>query len=794
MAKRRPHPAPPPHPPPSRRRFILLLACILLGAAALRFYYFHEARNLPDYDSPILDALYHDYWARGIAFGQWNPPPGQPDPEINSHPYVRPPLYAWFLAAVYKIFGPSFDPPRLAQFSLGLISALLCGLMARKWFGNLAGLLAAAALSFYWILPYYEAQLVEPSLVIPLLLLWVALTVRAFSAFKPFTFAASGLFLGVIVLSRPNALLLCPAFGVWILASGFLAKRAVGPVAVCALVFGLGTLASVSPVIIRNFKVSGEFAPVTAVGGQNLYLANNPLADGSTGIAPDMRNWSSFHHARFVRDLGLAIGKPVTYSEASNIWTDRAIAYIKENPRRFLELTFHKILLLIGPKEVSVDREDEFERSASPILRALPGNFTWFLSAALASIIILGTTQKAGILRRPEIMVPLISLLVFAGSYVPFTVTGRYRIPLLPLLALLAVASLPVLAIWLRTKSWRPLAASALVLIALLFALSWNYSGYQPSLSRWHLARGLAAAREDNMTLALEKFRSAVAVDPSFASARQKHAMVLHELGRLDEARTEILDSLHYEKNLESLEILGRIESGRKNLLGLKSAFDQLDSVGYPDSNILNTFGIFFAESGDLDSAASAFSRSLELDPTNSNALKNLALARVNTGDSSGALELLRQVSDKDPTDGFIAYSLAKQLAVSGDYAGAIVSLRRAVFSNEPSPEWIGALAWIHATHPQESLRDGKAALELASRAVSIAGPKEPTALVVLAAAQAESGDFDAASQTARQALSMLNSESDEDTRSALKLQLESYSSGKPFRDLNMSSGPKSTP
>lgn len=771
-----------------------MLACILLAAAALRFFYFEEARNLPDYGSPILDALYHDYWARGIAFDQWNPPPGQPDPEINSHPYVRPPLYAWFLAAVYKIFGPSFDPPRLAQFSLGLLSALLAALMARKWFGNLAGLLAAAALSFYWILPYYEAQLVEPSLVIPLLLLWVALTVRAFSTFKVFLFAASGLLLGVIVLSRPNALLLCPAFGVWILASGLLSKRSFLPVAFCALVFGLGTLASVSPAIIRNFKVSGEFVPVTAVGGQNLYLANNPLADGSTGIAPDMRNWSSFHHARFVRDLGLAIGKPVTYSEASNIWTDRATAFIKENPRRFLELTFHKILLLIGPKEVSVDREDEFERSASPILRTLPGNFTWFLSAALASLIILATTQKSGLLHRPEIMVPLISLIVFAGSYVPFTVTGRYRIPLLPLLTLLAVASLPVLANWLKTKSWRPLAASALLLLALLFALSWNYSGYQPSLARWHLARGLAAAKQGDIPLALEKFRSAVSVEPSFASARQEHAKALHELGRLDEARTEILDSLHYEKNLESLKVLGRIESSRKNLPGLKSAFSQLDSAGYPDSNILNTFGIFFAEAGDLDSATSAFSRALELDPGNSNALKNLARACLNSGDSSKALELLRRASEKDPADGLIAYSLAKQLAMAGDYSGAVVSLRRAVSSREPSPEWIGALAWIHATHPQQSLRDGKAALELARRAVAIAGPKEPTALVVLAAAQAESGEFNEASQTAREALSLLDSTADRDTRSALELQLESYSAGKPFRDSNMSSAPKSAP
>jgi tetratricopeptide (TPR) repeat protein len=778
----------------ARSWFYPWLGCILIGGAVLRFVYFQEARSLPDYDSPVLDALYHDYWARGIAFGQWDPPPGQPDPEINAHPYVRPPLYAWFLAAVYKIFGDSFDAPRIVQLLLGLLSALLCALMARKWFGDVAGLVAAAALSNYWIFPYYETQLVEPSLVIPLLLLWLAVTVRALSVWRLSTFAASGLLLGVIVLSRPNALLLGPAFAAWVLISSVLSKRGLAPAAACVLIFGLATLAAISPALIRNYKVSGEIAPVTAVGGQNLYLANNPLADGSTGIAPDMRNWSSFHHARFVRDLGRTLGRPLNYSQASEIWTERALAYIGENPRRFVELTFRKFLLLVGPKEVSVDREDEFERADSPILRSLPGNFSWFLSAALASLVILGATQRAGLLRRQEIMVPLLCLAVFAGSYLPFTVTGRYRIPLLPLLVLLAVACFPVLAAWLRKRAWWPLAISALVFAGLLFAFSQNYSGYEPSLARWQMARGLAVARKGDLNEAVEKFRTAVDGDPSFAYARQKYAMALHELGRWDEAKREILDSIAREKTVESLEILGRIEAARKNLGGLKEAFEQLDSAGYPESSNLNNFGIFFAEAGDLESAAEAFSRALEMAPSNTDAAKNLALARLNSGRSSEALELLRAASERDPDDGAIAYTVAKQLANSGDYAQSVFYLRRAVASQTPDPEWIGALAWIHAAHPQQSLRNGAAALELANQAVRIAGSDEPTALVVLAAAQAESGEFGLAVETARRALSLLDPQTGEATRDALEIHLESYTAGKPFRDASMLSGTQGAP
>ena len=55
------------------------------------------------------------------------------------------------------------------------------------------------------------------------------------------------------------------------------------------------------------------------------------------------------------------------------------------------------------------------------------------------------------------------------------------------------------------------------------------------------------------------------------------------------------------------------------------------------------------------------------------------------------------------------------------------------------------ALAWLWATCPEESFRDGKRAVDLATRGCKLAEWKDAHMLDTLAAAYAEVGDFDKA-------------------------------------------------
>ncbi len=62
------------------------------------------------------------------------------------------------------------------------------------------------------------------------------------------------------------------------------------------------------------------------------------------------------------------------------------------------------------------------------------------------------------------------------------------------------------------------------------------------------------------------------------------------------------------------------------------------------------------------------------------------------------------------------------------------------------------ARAWIWATCPDSRYRDGKQAVESATRACELTGWKSPDELDTLAAAYAESGDFTAAAKWGQQA------------------------------------------
>ena len=89
----------------------------------------------------------------------------------------------------------------------------------------------------------------------------------------------------------------------------------------------------------------------------------------------------------------------------------------------------------------------------------------------------------------------------------------------------------------------------------------------------------------------------------------------------------------------------------------------------------------------------------------------------------------------------------------TGDHAGAIRELERAVELQPDVPSPAAGLALYLATAPDARLRDGRRALTLATAAVERTHRRDPWSLQALAAAQAEVGQFPAASATAAEAL-----------------------------------------
>jgi hypothetical protein len=89
-------------------------------------------------------------------------------------------------------------------------------------------------------------------------------------------------------------------------------------------------------------------------------------------------------------------------------------------------------------------------------------------------------------------------------------------------------------------------------------------------------------------------------------------------------------------------------------------------------------------------------------------------------------------------------------------------------------------LAWLRATSPYPEVRDGRKALDFATRANQWIGGRNPGILNILAAAHAECGDFPRAIAVQKQAIGLV---SGAESRAQFSAALKLYESGRPYRD-----------
>ncbi len=91
------------------------------------------------------------------------------------------------------------------------------------------------------------------------------------------------------------------------------------------------------------------------------------------------------------------------------------------------------------------------------------------------------------------------------------------------------------------------------------------------------------------------------------------------------------------------------------------------------------------------------------------------------------------------------------------------------------------------ATSPVDELRDGKRAIELATKACELTKYKLAHILSTLAAAYAETGDFPTAIKWSEKGVAIGR----EDQQEPLAKELESYRAGKPWRELLSEENPE---
>jgi Flp pilus assembly protein TadD len=192
-----------------------------------------------------------------------------------------------------------------------------------------------------------------------------------------------------------------------------------------------------------------------------------------------------------------------------------------------------------------------------------------------------------------------------------------------------------------------------------------------------------------------------------------------------------------------------------------------------------NNLGTHLLKRGQLDEAIPHFEKAVALKPDYADAQNNLGIVLLQKGKVDEAIEHLEKAEELNPRNTQTYYNLGAALYMQGKVAEALAQWRAGLRVDPEDLPLLSQAAWVLATNPEPSARNGSEAVELAMRAMKLTGAKDPAMLDTLAAAYAEAGRFPEAVQTARQALALAT----EPLAGDLKARIALYQAHRPFRD-----------
>ena len=306
--------------------------------------------------------------------------------------------------------------------------------------------------------------------------------------------------------------------------------------------------------------------------------------------------------------------------------------------------------------------------------------------------------------------------------------------------------------------------------------------------SRSHSQRGLALAQAGRYAEAETVFRKVMELREANARDYANLGGSLAGQGRLDEAIEAYQEALRitpeetYARNNLALALLtsGDAAAAEEHL---REAL-RIDPA-YADAHF--NLGLLLERTGRPEQAEGAYRQALAVNPAHAASYNSLARLLAIRGDETGAMALWRKTVSINALDLDAMYNLAMLLSKNDEHAEAIGLLNRAMQLAPNSSLLAQALAAELATAPDAELRDGPRAVELASR-VYEQYPDRPEAGNLMAAALAETGEFERAIEVARQAMRQARDAGRMDIAKEIQLHLEGYYKKQPARQRSASS------
>ncbi len=448
--------------PPSRlasldRPLSIGIFCLAL---LVRAAYVKQLSGSPLWDDLPVDLAYYRDWALRIAGGAGE----------GREVFEQSPLYAYFLAALFKVFGPGLMAPRLVQIAVGSATCVLAYRIGGIALSPAAGLAAGLMGAVYGPLLFYDAMLMKEVLAVFFLTASTWLLLKGAGSDRG-TLALSGLLLGLGALVRDNLILVAPVIALWLLVDPWLgplrARRGrLREGLARGVSFAAGVSLAVAPVAVRNYHVSGDLVLLTAGGGEVFYIGNNARADGRYAPPPFVRAGAVVEHEDFRVEAARRLGRPagsLSRKEASDFWLSQGLSWIRANPGDWLGLMGRKLLTFWNHYELPDNHSYDHHRRLLPILELPLLTFRWLAPMAAAGVVLSAARWRSAL--------GLYAIGAgYLGSVLLFFNFGRFRMPLVPLLLVFAGHGLVETAAAIRARRWTRAAMVAAVFAAALAA------------------------------------------------------------------------------------------------------------------------------------------------------------------------------------------------------------------------------------------------------------------------------------------------------------------------------------
>ena len=298
----------------------------------------------------------------------------------------------------------------------------------------------------------------------------------------------------------------------------------------------------------------------------------------------------------------------------------------------------------------------------------------------------------------------------------------------------------------------------------------------------YSLARELA--RRGRLDEAVARYQACVDSNPDYAPCHNNLGRLLMSRGRLEEAAAHFAAaSAGDPTNAEARFNMGAVLEMRGEHAAAAREYQRAIQREPGFATAYHRLGVCHEYLGDTTTARKMLATAVRLDPSLLEARAELAHLLTSTGDPEQAIEQYAALLAASPGNATARHNHAVALKSLGRYREAIDSLGDGLRAAPGHAGLMNDLARLLACCPQDDLRDGPAALSLARRVVDTAGADNPQALDTLAAALAETGDFEAAAAAAARALRAARAGGDHATADRLAHRRHLYNTGQPCRE-----------